>query len=146
MKIFDRIIKPIATYGCEIWGPSFKCSHEAWDKSPTESLHLDFCKNMLGIHRNTSNMACRAELGRFPLLLHIEKRAAKFWTHLAHTAPQNYCSSAFLYKTQHPESNPLEYLAQKHQLNSTTQSTLAKFKQIEKTMQDEYYHYWQEKI
>ncbi|KAI2642407.1 hypothetical protein H4Q32_030857 [Labeo rohita] len=63
LKIFDSIIKPILLYGSEIWGPKFKLNYETWDKNPVEIFHLEFCKNILGIHRNAPNLGCRAELG-----------------------------------------------------------------------------------
>ncbi len=65
LKIFDSIIKPILLYGCEIWGPKFKLNYETWVKNPVEIFHLEFCKNILGIHRNAPNLGCRVELGRF---------------------------------------------------------------------------------
>ncbi|XP_069819744.1 zinc finger protein 665-like [Dendropsophus ebraccatus] len=63
-----------------------------WDSSPTEIFHLEFCKHLLQVHRSTSNCACRAELGRFPLHLTIQKRALSFWGHL-HGLPSAACSN-----------------------------------------------------
>ena len=54
-KIFDTMISPILTYNSEIWGVNAKPDFKTWDGSQIEKAHLQFC------------IACRAELGRFPL-------------------------------------------------------------------------------
>ncbi|MEE6528810.1 hypothetical protein FKM82_017462 [Ascaphus truei] len=36
---------------------------------------------LLQVHRSTSNNACQTELGRFPLLLTVQKKALTFWAH-----------------------------------------------------------------
>ncbi len=81
-KIFDSVILPIALYGSEIWGPTSNYSHKDWHKHPLEALHVEFCRSILHVHRNTPNNACRAELGRLPLNLVIKQRVLKFWIHL----------------------------------------------------------------
>ncbi len=146
IKIFHSIIKPILLYGCEIWGLKFKLNYESWDKNPVEIFHLEFCKNILGIHRNAPNLGCRAELGRFPLLSEIQKRAAKFWFHLSDTPTDSYHHSAFTYRQKHPESDPMHYLVEKHQLNSTIQCKHSKVKETETITQEEYIHDWQQKV
>ncbi|MEE6528254.1 hypothetical protein FKM82_030350 [Ascaphus truei] len=93
-KIFNSIITPILLYGSEVWGPVTYPDSTKWDTSPTEILHLEFCKHLLQVHRSTSNNACRAELGRFPLLLTVQKRALTFWAHLNTSHPQSYCYRA----------------------------------------------------
>ncbi len=124
----------------------FKLNYETWDKNPVEIFHLEFGKNILGIHRNAPNLGCRAELGRFPLLSEIQKRAAKFWFHLSDTPTDSYHHSAFTYRQKHPESDPFHYLVEKHQLNSTIQCKHSKVKETEKITQEEYIHDWQQKV
>ncbi len=53
-------------------------------------LHAEFCKSILRVQRNTPNNACRAELRQYPLMMHIEKRAIKFWKHLKMSDPNSY--------------------------------------------------------
>lgn len=146
LKIFDSIIKPILLYGCEIWGPKFKLNYTSWDKRPTEMFHLEFCKNILGLDRNAPSLGCRAELGRFPLLAEIQKRTAKFWFHLSDTRTDDYHHCALMYRTGHPESDPMHHLVEKHQLSSTIQLRHAKVKEIGKLTQEEYIHDWQIKV
>ncbi len=73
LKIFKSAIEPIALYGIEVWGPKTKQNFQTWEKHPVETLHAEFCKSILGVHRNAPNSACRAELGQYPLLINIQK-------------------------------------------------------------------------
>ena len=78
LKIFDSVIQPIALYGSEVWSPLNHQSYTHWDKHPTESLLAEFCRLILHIHRKTPTNACRAELGRYPLIINIQKRTLNF--------------------------------------------------------------------
>ena len=51
LKLFDTLILPILTYGCEIWGYE--------NTKQLEKLHLQFCRNILGVRTTTPNfMTC----------------------------------------------------------------------------------------
>ena len=55
----------------EIWGVYAKPDFKAWDGTQIEKTHLQFCKRYLEVNNKASNIACRAELGRFPLNISI---------------------------------------------------------------------------
>ena len=78
LKILDSVIEPIALYGSEVWGPLANQDFTKWDKHQTETLHTELCKSILRTQRKTPNNACRAELGRYPLIIKIQKIAIKF--------------------------------------------------------------------
>ena len=46
-KLFDTLILPILIYGCEIWGYE--------NTKQLEKLHLQFCRNILGVRTTTPN-------------------------------------------------------------------------------------------
>ena len=94
--LFDSLISPILTYGCEVWGGYQKQDFTKWDKSQTEKVHLRFCKYYLGVNRTASNIACRSELGRFPLKLFIDKLILKFYNHLIILPDDAIAKQAFL--------------------------------------------------
>jgi hypothetical protein len=81
-KIFDSIISPILLYNSEVWGAYEKNDLNKWDNSETEKVHLRFCKLYLGVNRKASNMACRSELGRYPLLISIKKNIINYFKHI----------------------------------------------------------------
>lgn len=47
LDIFDKIVKPILLYGCEVWGFG--------NIALVEKLHLKFCKNILNLKSSTPN-------------------------------------------------------------------------------------------
>ena len=70
--IYDlRNIFPILSYDSEIWGMYTEQNFKTWDSSPIEKTHLQFCKRYLEVNNKASNVACRAELGRLPLIIPI---------------------------------------------------------------------------
>ena len=73
-KISDSVISPIPTYNSEIWGVYAKPDFKTWDGSQIEKAHLQFCKRYLEVNNKASNIACRAELGRFPLNITINQK------------------------------------------------------------------------
>ena len=68
------MILPILTYNSKVWDVFFKSDFKYWDTSPTEKGHLHFCKRYLQVNNKASNIGCRAELGRYPLIFDIDKR------------------------------------------------------------------------
>ncbi len=106
-KLFKAVIEPIALYGSEVWGLSIKFDFLNWEKHPIETLHLDFCKRILRVQRKTPNNGCRAELGQYPLLLNIQKRAIKFWKHLKRSDPNTYHYKALKHQELSVSKSPL---------------------------------------
>ena len=76
-KIFDTMISPILPYNSEVWGVFVKSDFKSWDNSGIEKTHLHFCKLHLEVHNKSSNVACRSELGRFPLIININNKILK---------------------------------------------------------------------
>lgn len=71
LKLFDSLVQPILMYGSEIWG-----FHKADD---IEKVHVKFLKQILGVRRQTNNIAVYGELGRFPLFVLRKIRILKYW-------------------------------------------------------------------
>ena len=87
LLLFDKLVKPILNYNCEIWGNILQlCKNkinrdEFWkkvDTLPFEILHLRYMKIILGIHSKATNAAVRGKLGRYPLALSIVKSMMGF--------------------------------------------------------------------
>ena len=47
---------------------------KSWDKSGIEKTHLHFCKRYLEVHNKSSNVACRSDPGRFPLIIDMNNK------------------------------------------------------------------------
>ena len=52
------------------------------DNNPVEVLHLSFCKQLLGVQKQTTNDGVLLELGQMPITLLARKRATKNWVRL----------------------------------------------------------------
>ena len=67
LETFNSLVKPILLFSSEIWG------HESKEESSeVEKLFSKFCKHLLGVHRNTTNLAIHRELGTYPLHIDIK--------------------------------------------------------------------------
>ena len=60
-KMFDALVKPILSYGCEIWALNPKAGEKA------EMLHKNFLRSILRVPKHTSGVLVLAEFGRYPL-------------------------------------------------------------------------------
>ena len=77
LDLFDKMIKPVLLYGCEIWGFS--------NLDIIERLHLKFCKYILGVNKSTPNFMVYGELGRYPLSISIKMRMITFWANIVNS-------------------------------------------------------------
>ena len=90
------MISPILTYNSEAWGLYTKQDFKTWDRSSIEKVQLQFCKRYLEINNKTSNLACRAELGRFPLILTINQKILNYILYLKSKNDDSIMKQIFL--------------------------------------------------
>jgi len=98
-KLFNALVKPLLLYACEIWGPELLSDKTHFDKSTIEQVHIKFCKQTLNVPRYTENIACRAELERYPLSIDIKASIFSYWQRLKHSCNNVLLSEAFQYAT-----------------------------------------------
>jgi hypothetical protein len=85
--LFDTVILPILTYGCAVWGYE--------NTNVLEKLHLQYCRNIVGVRTTTANFMTYGELGRTPIDICIKLRIVKFWNRLISNEKKLSC---ILYK------------------------------------------------
>lgn len=93
LKLFDYLIKPIATYGSQIWLPSTNVCKalvnnkgnllQASAKDKIELMHLKLLKWTFGIHKKASNTFCYGDSGRIPLALAVLPQGVNYFRRLA---------------------------------------------------------------
>ena len=82
LHLYDHTIKPILTYGSEIWGmfsvdlsscreKSDYCFEKKFSTSHTEQSHVKNIKYILGVNRKTTNIAVMSELGGYPIYFSV---------------------------------------------------------------------------
>ena len=78
IKLFDTLIKPILLYASDFWGML-----KLPKNNPFETLYLSFCKQLIGVQKQTTNIGVLLELGQVPLELYAQKSALKNWNRIA---------------------------------------------------------------
>ena len=86
LHLFDHLIAPVISYGCEIWG------NQNWDE--TERIHLYFCKLTLGVKPSTPTDGIYAELGRYPLTIFRKFQMVKFAIRISNLNGSRYANKA----------------------------------------------------
>ena len=51
-------------------------------KHKFEKLHTKVCRNILGVHKNSTELMVKAELGRYPLMMNILANISGYWQHV----------------------------------------------------------------
>ena len=80
--IFDSQVKPIMLYACEVWADSLKENKtitENIQNNPIEKFQISVLKQLLGVHKKTSNIAVLLETGRHPVTLTVKRQAMKYF-------------------------------------------------------------------
>ena len=150
-KLFDTLVKPIVLYNLEVWGAYSKGDFGSWDKSPAEKVHIRFCKIYLGVNSKCSNDACRADLGRMPLKLTIDRQIIKFYKHLNSMSSNTIAKQALEISKSISTSNRncfysyYRNLIQKYNENRDTCAKSGLNKTYQK-MKDDYYDFWKNRV
>ncbi len=103
--------------------------------------YTQICKNILKVNRGTPNNSCRAELGQYPLLINIQKRAVKFHQHLKCSDPSSYQAQALQWQEQNLQKNALLQLVLK--LHPNQHSTIRP-NHITQLQKQNYIAYWKD--
>ena len=91
LRIFEKVIEPILLYNCEVTGIYVP---QSWDYKKftarlweigieLERVALGFSRQLLGVHKKSSNIAIQTETGKYPICLKIFDRAIKYWLRLS---------------------------------------------------------------
>ncbi len=73
LDLFDKIIFPVLSYGCEVWG------FEKNDIERIEVFYRKFLKYILKANNQTANCMVYGETGKLPLDISIKTRMICFW-------------------------------------------------------------------
>ena len=84
LKMFDCTLRPILTYGCQVWSQEMlhvlsKPKLSLHDNFPFEKLHYRYVTYLLGVNRHTHSLTARAEVGRYPLSIYMFSQTIKYW-------------------------------------------------------------------
>ncbi|MES9884249.1 MAG: reverse transcriptase family protein [Sedimenticola sp.] len=143
LQIFDHTILPIMLYGSEVWG---------FENSKLfENLHCSFLRTILKIRKSTPLYMLYAELGRYPIEIHIKSRMINYWMSLK-TGKQSKLS-ILTYDTIVNDTNTYKWLSCIRNilqnvgrndlwLETNIQFPEATKKSITRTLKDQYLQQW----
>ena len=72
LKLFRSLIEPILLYASDYWGILKMPTN-----NPVENVFTSFCKQLLGVQKQTSNVGVLLELGQIPLMILAQKMPSK---------------------------------------------------------------------
>jgi hypothetical protein len=90
IKLFEKMIEPILLYNCEITGACIprsltyeKFTRNMWDiGKELNKVVLGFLRQLLGVHKKTTNIAILSETGKFPVVMKIYKYQMRYWNRI----------------------------------------------------------------
>lgn len=98
--LFDKIVKPILLYGCEILVFS--------NLDIIERVHLKLCKLLLHLKKSTPNFMIYGELCAFPMSVYIQTRMLHFWVKLMNLGNSKLSSIIYKYAYLQHTQNSLD--------------------------------------
>ena len=76
ISLFNKLVAPVLTYGCEVWGFSNFNSHQIFQRK--------FIKDSLGVNKYTCNSIAFGETGILDIEVDIYTRMVTFWNKVRH--------------------------------------------------------------
>lgn len=89
IELFDKMVKPILLYGCEVWGFG--------NLDILERTVLKFLKSILNMKSSTPNFMVYGETGVYPVYIDVYCRVISYWATLIHSPPEKL--SFMVYRT-----------------------------------------------
>lgn len=95
--LFDKLVLPILTYSCEVWG-----FHQS---EAIERVHREFMRSILKVKATTMNEFLYGELGRLPLCYIRYARIVKYWFKIVESSENRLIKQVYLVQKRHFETN-----------------------------------------
>lgn len=88
--LFDYLVKPVLSYGCQIWGPYMAVKYlkdPLNRKNAPERVHTDFLRQVSGMPKFVHKASLYKEMGREPLMVQWLVLAARLWNNCCDRDP-----------------------------------------------------------
>lgn len=96
LRLFDSVVMPNLTFGCEVWGPWIlhcpggELSHTAWlvsfhehaSQTLVDQVRLSFARTLLALPSRTPIWNILRELGWYPLQVYVARQLVRFMNRL----------------------------------------------------------------
>lgn len=151
IDLFDKTIKPVLLYGCEVWGYG-NCDI-------IERVHLKFLKIIFNLKKSTPSFMIYGELGITPITVDIQTRFARYWSKLVENHSNKLTSTMYatvfhMYKTGFYSSKYIKSIKEVIEMNGfsgiwLTQNVLNSnwfSKSIKQKLKDQYIQSWSSRV
>jgi hypothetical protein len=80
LRLFDILVEPVLSYGCQIWGPE-ACSKQIDTPldNAADKVHLEYLRHLAGVGKSTPSHMLLREYDRYPIMWHWLTLAVRFW-------------------------------------------------------------------
>ena len=95
LHLYNYLIRPILTYCSDYWGCIQPTSN-----NPIEKLHMSFCKQLLGVRKQTTTDGVLLELGMTPISFYAIKAAVKNWERILRNKANRLLIASVNYATK----------------------------------------------
>ena len=95
--LFDKLVLPILTYSCEVWG--------FYPSEAIERVHRDFMRSALKVKTTTLNEFLYGELGRLPLCYTRYSRIVKYWFKILESPDNRLIKRVYCIQRNHIEND-----------------------------------------
>jgi hypothetical protein len=85
LKHVLRLVMPVLMHGAEVWGATPRVSMSSFgdqESDPTERVHRNFLRSLLGVRVSTSRISILGEFGRIPLLVRRVRAISLYYNRL----------------------------------------------------------------
>lgn len=103
LDLFNRMIKPILLYGCEVWGYN--------EITILERVQLKFLKSIFGLKQSTPNVMIYGEFGVYPIEIDVKARMVSYWTKLIEPGSLKFSSLLYRFIFNNPCTNISPWIA-----------------------------------
>jgi hypothetical protein len=93
-SLFDALVSPVISYGCEIWGTEFLDDSLFFQEA--EIIHRAFLRRILNIRKNVPNEVLLAQFERLPLKFQWQNLIVRFFNRLVNMSECRLVKQAFL--------------------------------------------------
>jgi exonuclease III len=82
IRLFNALVLPVLTYGCQVWGPElFKLNRNSTSlpSGALEKVYTDFLRFATGVGKSAPNWCLWRDCCVDPVRFHVVKRVLRFW-------------------------------------------------------------------
>ena len=95
LELFNHLVTPVLTYGCEVWGFD--------DITSMEILHRKFIKIIIGVSKYTPNAMVYGETGEYPLSCIVNMRMINFYMSLVNGKQKKLSYIMYTFSRKHTD-------------------------------------------